>query len=105
MASYGQRVIMPSMAKIPMRVIAEPAQGTREVHVGRKRAGAMVVKGTEGSTSFLCGRCRAILLKSVGADETLVSGPEDERGNFPPLYSVREAVFKCKSCGAFNEVA
>jgi hypothetical protein len=24
---------------------------------------------------------------------------------FPPLYSVREAVFKCKSCGAYNAVA
>jgi hypothetical protein len=92
------------MAKVPMRVIAEPPVGTREVHVARKHAGALVIKGNEGSTSFLCGRCRAVLLKSVGADSTMVWGPEDEHGDFPPLYSVREAVFECKSCGAFNEV-
>jgi hypothetical protein len=95
---------MSSMAKVPMRVVAEPADFER-VHVARKHAGAMVRSGTEGSTSFLCGRCRSVLLKNVGPDSIMVHGPEDEHGDFPPLYSVREAVFKCKSCGAYNAVA
>jgi hypothetical protein len=93
------------MAKIPMRVIAEPPADFDRVYVATKHAGAMIVKGTEGSTSFLCGSCRSVLLKSVGPDRTMVHGPEDEHGHFPALYSVREAVFKCKSCGAYNEVA
>jgi hypothetical protein len=93
------------MAKIPMRVVAEPPAGSGRIHFAASHAGAIIVKGTEGSTSFLCGGCRAILLKAVGPDRTMVHGPEDEHGSFPPLYSVREAVFECKSCGAFNEVA
>ena len=89
-----------------MRVIPEPPAGTREVLTGMA-PGSIVVKGTEGSISFLCGRCRAILVKNKGPDTTLVFGEEDPpgSGHFPPLHTVREVVFKCKGCGAFNEVA
>ncbi len=55
------------MAKMEMRVIPEPAEGTREV-LSAHGAGSMAIKGV-GSISFLC-----------------------------------DIVFKCKGCGAFNEV-
>jgi predicted RNA-binding Zn-ribbon protein involved in translation (DUF1610 family) len=95
---------MPKMAKIPMRVIPEPPEGGREVVVART-AGSVAIKGTEGSVSFLCGNCRAILAKSIGPDTDVVHAEDSETGDFIPLYKVRDLVFKCKACGAFNEVA
>jgi hypothetical protein len=94
------------MAKVPMRVIPEPAAGTREVFTS-KVPGSIAITGTEGSTSFLCGLCRAVLAKNVGPDRTIAWGEEDPPGSgeFPPLLTLRDVVFKCKGCGAFNEVA
>jgi hypothetical protein len=91
-----------------MRVIAEPAEGARKVMAAR-HAGSMVIAGTDRSRSFLCGSCRAVLVKNVDAERWVVhahnpaaAGTDDE---FTPLYRVRDIVFRCKGCGAFNEVA
>jgi hypothetical protein len=99
---------MPSMAKVPMRVIAEPPEGTREVWVA-KHAGSMAIKGGNGSISFLCGNCRDMLVKSVDPDRWVIYAhnpaaayTDDE---FTPLYRIRDIVFRCKGCGAYNEVA
>ncbi|HTZ62692.1 MAG TPA: hypothetical protein VMB51_01155 [Solirubrobacteraceae bacterium] len=95
------------MAKIEMHVIREPAEGTREV-LTSKHAGSRAITGSDGSTSFLCGNCRDVLVKSAGPDKWVVYGhnpaaayTDDE---FTPLYRVRDLVFKCKGCGAFNEI-
>ncbi len=96
------------MAKIEMRVIPEPAGGTREV-LSAHSAGSRAITGGDGSISFLCGNCRDVLAKSVDPDtwimyaynESADEGADDE---FTPLYRVRDIVFKCKGCGAFNEV-
>jgi hypothetical protein len=90
-----------------MRVIPEPAEGTREVR-GAERAGSMAIKGSEGSISFLCGNCRDVLVKSVGPDEWVVYAHNADAAytdeEFTPLSRVRDIVFRCKGCGAFNEV-
>ncbi len=90
-----------------MRVIAKPAEGARKVLAAR-HAGSMVIGGTDGSRSFVCGSCRDVLVKNVEADRWVVyahnataAGTDDE---FTPLYRVRDIVFHCKGCGAFNEV-
>jgi hypothetical protein len=87
-----------------MRVIPEPAEGTREVRTAT-HAGSMAIKGTEGSISFLWGNCRDILVKSVGPDEWVVYTYDADTDEFTPLYRVRDLVFKCKGCGGFTEVA
>jgi hypothetical protein len=98
---------MAGVAKIPMRVIPEPPDGTREIRVA-KHAGSIAIKGNDGSTSFLCGNCRDILAKSIAPDEWVVhrhnpaAAYTDEE--FTPLYRVRDLVFLCKNCGAYNEV-
>jgi hypothetical protein len=95
------------MAKVEMRVIPEPVEGTREVTSAR-HAGSMAIKGGNGSNSFLCGNCRDALAKSVDPDAWIIyayNEDADEGDEFTPLYRVRDIVFKCKGCGAFNEVA
>jgi hypothetical protein len=64
----------------------------------------MAIKGTHGATTFLCGRCRSVLAKTVDADYEFVYDEDPTTGNFRPLYRVRDAVFRCKGCGAFNEI-
>jgi hypothetical protein len=96
------------MAKMEMRVIPEPAAGTREV-LSAKGAGSMAIKGVDGSISFLCGNCRDMLVKTLDPDAWIVhaydeSADEGADDEFTPLYRVRDLVFKCKGCGAFNEV-
>jgi hypothetical protein len=92
------------VAKIEMRVVHAPAEGTREV-LTAKHAGSVAIKGTEGSISFLCGNCRDLLVKSVDPDEWIAEAYDPATDEFTPLYRVRDYVFKCKGCGAFNEVA
>jgi hypothetical protein len=87
------------MAKVPMRVIPEPVEGTREIFSSRT-AGSKVITGNQGATTLVCGNCRAILAKSVGRDEPIVFEAEPP---WTPLLTVRDLVFKCKGCGAFNE--
>lgn len=96
------------VAKVPMQVIAEPPAGTRTVMVA-EHAGSMAIKGSDGSTSLLCGNCRDVLVKSVGPDEWVVCAHNPDAAytddEFTPLYRVRDIVFRCKGCGAYNEVA
>jgi hypothetical protein len=92
------------VAKIEMRVIPEPAAGPREVLISR-HAGSVAIKGTEGSTSLLCGNCRDMLAKSVDPDAWHVWAYDEDTDEFTPLYRIRDLVFRCKGCGAFNEVA
>jgi hypothetical protein len=92
------------VAKIEMRVVHAPAEGTREV-LTSKHAGSIAIKGTGRSASFLCGNCRDLLVKSVGPDEWIAEAYDPDTEEFTPLYRVRDVVFKCKGCGAFNEVA
>jgi len=87
-----------------MRVIPEPAEGTREV-LAAKHAGSMAITGAEGSTSLVCGNCRDVLAKSVDPDAWHVYAYDEDADEFMPLARVRELVFRCKGCGAFNEVA
>jgi hypothetical protein len=99
---------MAGVAKVPMRVIAEPPEGTREVLVA-EHPGSMVIEGNDGAKSFLCGNCRDVLVKSVDPDEwvTYEHNPAAECTDheFTPLYRVRDIVFRCKGCGSYNEVA
>ena len=99
---------MAGMAKAPMRVIPEPREGTREV-LTSAHAGSTAIKGSDGSTSFLCGNCRDVLAKSVGPDQWVVYRHNPAAAytddDFTPLYRVRDIVFRCKGCGPFIEVA
>jgi hypothetical protein len=87
-----------------MRVIPEPAEGSREVVVARN-AGSVAITDTEGSVSFLCGNCRDIPQSASALTGGLCYTYDDGTEQFIPLYRVRDLVFKCKGCGAFNEVA
>jgi hypothetical protein len=93
------------MAKLPMRVIPEPSGGSRSLVTAERHAGSMAIKGSDGASTFLCGRCRDILAKSVGPDYEFVHEYDEDTDEFRPLYRVRDVVFRCKGCGAFNEVA
>lgn len=99
---------MAGVAKVPMRVIPEPREGTREV-LAAEHAGSVVIKGNDGAKSFLCGNCRDVLVKSIDPDEWVVyahnPAAEYTDHEFTPLYRVRDIVFRCKGCGAYNEVA
>jgi hypothetical protein len=92
------------VAKIEMRVVRAPAEGTREV-LTAKHPGSVAIKGIEGSISFLCGNCRDLLAKSVDPDEWIAEAYDPDTDEFTPLPRVRDYVFECKGCGAFNEVA
>lgn len=85
-----------------MRVIDEPAVQGREVMSGRG-AGSRVLGGSEGASTFVCGRCRAILVRNRAANSVVTSSLENDE--FVPVDTVRDIVFKCKGCGALNEVA
>jgi hypothetical protein len=83
-----------------MRVIPESAIAGREVYVS-KHAGSTVLKGTEGATTFLCGSCRDVIVKNRGRDEPFVFEAVEP---FKPVYTLADVVFRCKGCGAYNEV-
>jgi hypothetical protein len=93
---------MHGMAKYEMRVIPEPAEGTRYV-AQSEHAGSMSIKGYDGDWTFLCGNCRDILVKNVSPDADIVH-EYDGHDRFTPVATVAEMVFRCKGCGAFNEV-
>lgn len=59
------------MAKVPMRVIPEPAESSRAIFSSRT-AGSKAITGMDGATIFVCGNCRTILAKSVGRDQAVV---------------------------------
>ena len=92
----------PLVAKIEMRVIPEPSEGTREVW-SAKHAGSMATKGV-GPVTFLCGKCRDVLVQRRDPDEWISHAYDPDTDEFMPLYRVRDVVFRCKGCGAFNEV-
>lgn len=74
------------MAKrtLAMRVIPEPAPGSRAVLI--PQSGAPALRGG-GPLSYTCGKCGNLLLKDLMVEQA------------------RSYVVRCGKCGAFNEVA
>ncbi len=72
------------MAKIPLRLIPEPEKDTRTVIVFTGK-GTVVMRGEATGRDYVCGNCGATILAGIG------------RGQ------VKNIVFKCNACGAFNE--
>ena len=73
------------MAKrtLAMRVIPEPAPGSRAVLI--PQSGAPALHGG-GPLSYTCGKCGNVLLKDLMVEQA------------------RSYVVRCGKCGAFNEV-
>jgi len=69
------------MPDIKLKVIPEPAKGTRAIIRGDK---APLLRG-EGQFNYLCGKCGTVLLK--GIQEGQVTG----------------IVLRCAGCGSFND--
>lgn len=67
-----------------MRVIPEPAPGTRGVLMPGFKGPVLT---SFGPLSYTCGACEAVLLKDMD------------------FKQVKNAVVKCGGCGAFNEIA
>jgi hypothetical protein len=91
------------MAKQMMRVVPEPVRGARRVMTS-KTAGSQVFGSGHGPTTYLCGRCRNIILKRMDPDFEFEHVYNEETDDFTPTCRVRDVVFRCKNCGAFNEV-
>ena len=87
-----------------MQVIPEPAEGTRFVVTAEHHAGSQASRGMDGSCTFLCGKCRDILVKNHAPDDDVLYDDDPETGEFVPRGRVRDLVYRCKNCGAFNEV-
>lgn len=68
----------------------------------------MVLKGyDDGAVTFLCGNCRDILVKNRYPNEWVVyaaTGEPYADDEFTPVSRVRDIVFRCKGCGAYNEI-
>lgn len=79
------------MPKIPMHVISEEQVGQRELRVGNG-PGSLAYKGANAGSTFLCGGCRAIIVKSADADAWITYEQRGEE-EFEPIARVRE------SCG------
>ena len=73
------------MAKrtLAMRVIPEPAPGSRALLI--PQSGAPALRGG-GPLSYTCGRCGNLLLKDLMVEQA------------------RSYVVRCGKCGAYNEV-
>jgi hypothetical protein len=68
---------------IRMGVIKKPADGTRSVIMGEV---APMMRGEEDAgIDQVCGGCRTVLIKGL------------------PIGQVRNVVFRCPKCGAYNE--
>lgn len=90
------------MAKYLLRVISEPADAKRVVSQS-EQPGSMVYDGYDGDWTFLCGVCRDILVKNGSPDRAIIHR-DDGKGGFTPVATIAEMVFRCKNCGAYNEV-
>lgn len=71
------------MPDIKLPIIPKPAAGTRAVFQGKAKP---FIKGT-GDINYLCGNCAEILLQGVRPDQ------------------VKNIVFRCPSCGSYNDLA
>jgi hypothetical protein len=69
-----------------------------------RHPGSQVFGGGHGEHTFLCGRCRDIILKRTDPDFEFEHLYNEETQEFTPVCRVRDVVFRCKNCGAFNEV-
>ena len=67
-----------------MRVIPEPAPGSRSVLIPRGRD--LALRGG-GALSYTCGNCGLVLMKDLMAEQA------------------RSFVVRCGKCGAYNETA
>lgn len=72
------------MPRIGLRVIPEPAAGTRSV-LAYTGEGTVVMRGSAMGHDYVCGACAAVLLEAV------------------PRGQVRNVVVKCPACGAIND--
>jgi DNA-directed RNA polymerase subunit RPC12/RpoP len=90
------------MAKIPMTVVPKPEPHTRYVSA-RSGAGSKAWGPGQGDYSYVCGSCRDLILQSADPDKSVIS-LEDDEGNFIDVMRLREMVYKCKNCGAYNEI-
>ncbi len=72
------------MAKIPLRLIPEPEEGTRSVIIFSGE-GTVVMQGPATGRDYVCARCGSTILAGI------------------PRGQIQNMVFKCASCGAFNE--
>jgi hypothetical protein len=73
------------MPKRRLKVIPEPAPGTRSVFVQPPEKAKFPFMRGQGAFDLLCGSCDSILAKNI------VDG------------QVRGVVFKCPDCGSFND--
>ncbi len=74
------------MAKIRLRVIPEPEEGTRAILVkGGDEEGTVYIRGEHTGRVHVCGACDAPLMEGVSREQ------------------VGDAVLQCPACGAFNE--
>jgi hypothetical protein len=71
------------MKKIPMVVIEEPKHNTRSVMVRGGKLGPIF--SGKGSITYVCGKCAFPLAENMDMDQ------------------ISSIVFKCPSCGAFND--
>ena len=72
------------MPTIKARIIPKPDEGTRTVLVGKELAGPFI-RG-QGSTTYICGVCRNILVEKVYHGQ------------------IRNIVIKCTKCQSYNEI-
>lgn len=72
------------MPTVTARVILQPKEGTRTVLTGDTLDGPFI-KG-KGSTTYICGVCRNILVENVYHGQ------------------IRNIVFKCPKCQSYNEI-
>jgi len=91
------------MAKMPMRVVPRPEKHTRYVAHSQGPGSQIGGGGGHGEQTYVCGRCREIMWKSMAPDDTLISVEDDEE-NFIAVIRVRDIVARCKGCGAYNEM-
>jgi hypothetical protein len=90
------------MPEIPMHAIAEKDVGGREVRAGTG-AGSLAMKGANAGTTFLCGGCRAIIVKGADPDAWVTYEQVGEE-EFVPIARIRDIVWRCRQCGAYNEI-
>ena len=86
-----------------MHVIPEDSIGERELHMA-SGPGSVAVGGiSDGSRTFVCGRCRDILAPGLDLDEGIAWSYDEQADTFTPVSRFRDIVIKCKGCGAYNE--
>ena len=71
-------------AKVKLRTIPRPAEGTRTVF---ELQGIFPAFKGKGETDLVCGNCEQVLVEGIGADAV-----------------IKNIVIKCPNCGNYNEL-